>query len=137
MSPFEFIEHTADIGVRVSAPTMEELFQEAAAAMFAAVSSDPPSGWNEKRSVSLEAPDAESLIVDWLNELLYLLEVKLFWAVETRVSLSGNSTRLEADVSGVKMEGTIEGTEIKAVTYHLLEIHPVEEGFETDIYFDV
>jgi len=125
----------ADAGLRVSANSIEELFEDAARGMFAIISGEKPPGWDETRRIHLEAVDRESLLVDWLSELLYLLEVKLFWTIEPDVKIEGET--LEASIGGVKMEGTVSGTEIKAVTYHMLEIHESGGRFETDIFFDL
>lgn len=136
MAPFEITEHTADVGLRVSGGTLEQLFADAARGMFHIISEEPPEGWPESHRIELEAPDVESLLVGWLSELLYLFEVKKFFTVEPAVE-SVENNRLTATVGGIRTRGMISGTEIKAVTQHLLSVDRTLPGFETQIYFDL
>ena len=152
--PFEVLEHRADAGIRVSGATVEEVFVSAAAGMFHVISEEPPPGWDESRKLYMEAGDAAGLLVDWLSELLFLLEVKHFWVTGTSVNIieerieekekdkegKGRGEKkyiLEAEVKGLRFSGSFSGTEIKAVTYHKLEIIESAEGYETEIYFDL
>jgi len=136
MAPFEIVEHTADVGLHVRGETLEMLFADAARGMFSIISETPPAGRPASHKVELNAPDAESLLVDWLGELLYLFEVKKFFATEPEVR-AVEASRLSAVVRGVRLQGVIPGTEIKAVTRHLLNIDRTGNGFETTLYFDL
>src|SRR6266404_1934594 len=71
---FEFFEHTADIGARIYGGTLEELFRNAAAALFEAFGALQKSGTASQRSVELKAGSLEDLLHDWLSELLYEVE---------------------------------------------------------------
>ncbi len=118
------------------------MFEDAARGMFEIISDIKPQGWEERMDVELAAPDAESLLVDWLSELLYLFEVKKFYTTAPEVELrltddAGGGVVLIATVSGIRMKGAISATEIKAVTHHLLSIDKVLGGYETKIYFDI
>ncbi len=136
MSPFEIVDHRADVGVRVRGGTLAELFADAARAMSFVISERPPEGWPRSHHVELDAPDAEQLLVDWLSELLYLFEVKKFYAREADVE-SIDTNRLAVTVHGVQMKGVFPCAEIKAVTQHLLSIDRTLDGFETVVYFDL
>lgn len=136
MSPFEVVDHRADVGVRVRGETLEELFAEAARAMSFVISERAPEGWPQSHRVELDVPDTEQLLVDWLSELLYLFEVKKFYAQEAEIE-SIDANRLAATVRGVQMKGVFPCAEIKAVTQHLLSIDRTLEGFETVVYFDL
>ncbi len=71
----EELSHTAEIGLRMWAPTLADLYACAAVAMCDLVDAQPDThGPAQGRSVAVAAPDWESLLVDWLNELLYLQE---------------------------------------------------------------
>ena len=132
--PFEEIAHTADWSIRVWADDLAGLLTESAKGMYAlanAVASESP---RVKREFSLEAVDAESLLVSFLEELLYLSE---------------SEGLMFDDFSGLKVEGSkltgmMEGRalrsqekEIKAVTFHNLAIRHTERGLEVEIVFDV
>lgn len=88
-----------------------------------------------RHSVSLTAVDAESLLVDWLNELLYLHETT--GDVFTRYELAAWSpTRLEATVSGGP-PAQRPRLHIKAVTYHQLHVAQTAVGWTADVFFDI
>lgn len=136
MGSWKLIDHTADVGIRIEAETLEDLFIVAGEGMIAVVFDDIPDGWPESHRIELTAPDAESLLVDWLSELLYLFEVKRFVFREAAFEKFRNG-ELKAEVRGIKYSGSIAGTEIKAVTHHLLEIVKIDTLFSTEIYFDL
>ncbi len=141
MSAYEFFDHTGDIGVRVRAANLGDLFADAAAALTATLV-DPSTVLSREREwVSLAAPSLELLLVDWLNDLVFRFDVDEF--VVARVS-----PRIEQQQEEWKIEATIEGEHlepsrhhvklsIKGVTYHQLEIVKTESGFETSVVFDI
>ena len=67
---FEFFEHTADIGVRVYAQNIEELFENSAKALFSLITENKELLPNLEREITLEAENLEELLVNWLNELI-------------------------------------------------------------------
>ena len=73
---FEEIEHTADLALRAYGRDMRALFANAAYAMFALMAEPSVEEPAREQEVSLEATDYEGLLVDWLNELIYLHEVE-------------------------------------------------------------
>lgn len=136
MAPFEIVESTADIGVRVRADDLETFFEDAARGMFHIICDEPVEGWPAAHEVALDAPDTATLLVDWLSELLYLFEVKKFFFQKAAFHSVG-AAGLRATVSGTAFRGELAGTEIKAVTYHLLEVARGAGGYETTVYFDL
>jgi len=136
MPPYEIVDHTADTGIRVVAPDIEEFFADAACGMFDIIVGGEIEGWPATHEISLESPDIESLIVDWLSELLYLFDVKKFIFSKAQFNeLTHNSLRCTA--RGTSFSGTIVGTEVKAVTHHLLEVRHTTAGYEATIIFDL
>ena len=133
---FEELGHTAEIGVRVWAPTAAELFACAARAMFSLlrVPADR-SAAAVARSVTVRSMDVESLLVDWLSELLYLHEVygEIYSAVQMREWTPG---ALRAQVIGWPPAGS-PVLHIKAVTYHDLVVQQDAGGWSAQIYFDI
>ena len=130
---YRLINHTADLGIRVTAQDMPSLFREAGLALariIGAAGREKP----ESLEVSIEGIDHVDLLVRWLQELLYLIEVR-------HVRIAGieirglSRTELNALVS-CRCEDTPLAREIKAVTYHHLDIRPVEGGLEASIIFD-
>ena len=134
MRTYEEIEHTADLAIRAYGRDVSELFANAAHGMFALMAEPSLEGPARERGVSLEAMDRESLLVDWLNELIYLHEVEgetyYQLAIETL-----SSTKLEAHVTGGPTKSKIKA--IKAATFHNLAIEETVNGLVATIVFDV
>jgi SHS2 domain-containing protein len=134
MPDFEEIDHTADWAFRVRAPSLEELFLRALEGMYrlGGVETAPAEG--SARAIRLEAGDAESLLVAWLNEALFLLESE-------RVALRDLQWRRFSptglDTLGKTLPVHAMGKSIKAATYSGLKILQTEAGFEATIVLDV
>jgi len=134
---YAFIEHTGDMGVDLEAPTLEALFETAAEALFAILvegeAADRPAA-----SMVVEASDREALLVEWLNELLYLHTVGGWVLRHYRVRLQGE-TRLRADVGGERLDPEKHQArcEVKAATFHGLRL--LHEGgvWRGRVIFDV
>jgi riboflavin kinase/FMN adenylyltransferase len=131
---FEEIEHTADLALRVYGQDMRELFVNAAHGMFSLMAEPPLDGPAREQEVSLEATDYEGLLVDWLNELIYLHEVER--ETYSRFDFEALSpTRLKAHVAGGLTKSKTKA--IKAATFHDLRINETANGFVATIVFDV
>jgi SHS2 domain-containing protein len=138
MGPYRFLDHTADLRIEVTADSMEGLFVEAAAALFDITVGVGTIDVREFRQVRASGDDARELLVDWLRELLYRLsgEGMLF----SRFEITGFSeTEITARCGGEPfVKGRHEARcEIKAVTYHGLEIVRRDEEFSVSVVFDI
>jgi SHS2 domain-containing protein len=120
---FTFLEHTADIGIVATGDSLEEALSWLARGMFSLLVDPDTVAAQCSRQVSLSARDWESLVVDWLNELLYLYEATGFLFKGCRVTLPGPG-RLEARCQGELLDPGRHQiqTVIKAATYHRLEV---------------
>lgn len=138
VASFEPIDHTADVGYRLFAPTLAELFAVAGRALFDAITDLDTIAPKFARTIEVEAGDVEALLVTWLSELNFycITEFELFreFAIE---SISMNAVR--ATVRGEKIDPArhVIQTEIKAVTYHELYVRQTENGWEAQVIFDV
>lgn len=133
---FQEMEHTADWAVRVRGRDLAELFVFAAQAMVALVTGSVQTGpFPVVRQIELSAPDVETLLVDWLSELVYLHETGdvLFCVFEMEEVTT--PPHLQATIRG--RPGIPVKKEIKAVTYHGLEVQPIQGGYEATVVFDV
>ena len=130
---FEEIEHTADWSIRVYGESLNALFTHAAEGMFSLLELQFESEQSQTRNIELSAIDSESLLVSWLEELLYLLESEAVAAVE--YDLQVNVKYLRASVITRQIKSMKK--DIKAVTYHELEIQKDDGSFQTTIVFDV
>ncbi|MFQ5812706.1 MAG: archease [Anaerolineae bacterium] len=131
---FEEIEHTADLALRAYGRDVKELFANAAHGMFALMGEPSAEEPAREREVLLEATDYEGLLVDWLNELIYLHEVEgetySQFAIETL-----SPTKLKAHVTGSPTKNKTKA--IKAATFHELKVVKTGSGYEATIVFDV
>jgi len=131
--PFRELEHTADRCLRVWARDLPALFSEAARGMIALAGMQAAPAPRLRRQFETSAPDAESLLVAFLAELLFAAEH------EKWVYHAFRFLRLEPGLQ-VEMEGSplvSIRTNIKAVTYHNLQIRKTRAGWRVDLVFDV
>jgi SHS2 domain-containing protein len=131
---YEELAHTADVGMRVRAPTPAALFACAARSLVALAGATPGEP-SEQRQVSVEAVDAESLLVEWLNEVLYLCESTGAVVADVLVT-AWTPTRIVAEVRLAPPAIPPRGA-IKAVTYHHLRLVEAPEGWLAEYYVDV
>jgi len=130
---FKEIEHTADYALYVWGQDLPELFLDAARGMNALTGGQPGQP-AVTREIALEASDLETLLVGWLEELAFLMEVE--GEIFDRFTLSELSpTSMSVQISG----GPAENVDklIKAITFHELAIQQTAEGYQTTIVFDV
>lgn len=130
---FEEIPHTADWSARVWAPDLPSLFSEAARAMNTLAGTVIDDSTRLKRTFEAEGPDAESLLVAFLSELVYYQE-------QENLAFDDFELRVESRKLKVMLEGgqvVSSDKAIKAVTYHNLKIEKTDRGYEVMIVFDV
>jgi SHS2 domain-containing protein len=137
MERFEFIEHTADVGIRAYGHTLSELFGNAALGMFSLIAELSNVTPTETMTVEVEAPDRESLLVSWLTELLYYYEVERILFSQFLV-LEFSGTWLRGVAQGQRFQtGEMEILRhVKAVTYHELKVEETREGWTAQVIFD-
>ncbi len=131
---FEEIEHTADLSIRVSGKTIDSLFENAALGMLRLMQASSRPGETKIKHIELGAIDKETLLVTWLEELLFNMETKdvNYTGIEVHQVKNG---RLSASVRETPLAEM--NKEIKAVTFYDLKIETTDEGFITTLVFDV
>ncbi len=132
-SGFEEQRHTADWALRVWAADLNGIFEQAARGMYRLMGVEPAEEPRAARELEISAADAESLLVAFLSELLFLLEQEQL--VFDDFDLECSPTHVSARLSGVPCVRIAK--EIKAVTYHKLQIQETSTGLEVLIVFDV
>jgi SHS2 domain-containing protein len=130
---FEEVSHTADWSARVWAPDLPSLFAEAARAMNSLAGAVPDNAPRLKQTFTAEAPDAESLLVAFLSELVYYAEQEKLAFDRFEIQMADRT--LQVEMEGAQIASIDKA--IKAVTYHNLKIRKTNAGFETTIVFDV
>jgi SHS2 domain-containing protein len=135
---YETFDHTADLGLRISAPDLGTLCAEAAVALFSVIVSDLASVRPvEKREVTLPPDDPEFLLFDWLKTLLYWFDSEhlLFGKFEvqiTDVGLTGTAWGEPLDRERHQLEH-----EVKAITYHGLCVEETADGWLAEVIVDI
>jgi SHS2 domain-containing protein len=131
---FEEIEHTADQALWVRGTDFKELLHNAALGMLQLTGAIPSSGPSQDRKIEVHAPDREGLLVTWLEELLFSVEVRGVTYTKFELQITSD-THLVAKVQETPIAAITR--HIKAVTYHDLEIEKTKDGLETTVVFDV
>ncbi len=130
---FVEVAHTADWSIKVWAEDLGCLFAEAARGMYSLMEIQLDRKSRRAETMHIESIDLESLLVSFLNELLYKMESHQLAFDQLSVEVSG--LELEAQLEGSPV--TFQKKEIKAVTFHNLAIVQSERKFEVTIVFDV
>ena len=130
---FEEIEHTADWSLRVWGPDLANLLQQAAKGMLELSGIRLIAGKRQGREFIVEATDAEGLLVNFLGELLHILDQEGLAFDEYELTVA--ESMVKAKLKGAPVMDRKK--EIKAVTYHNLRIENKSPGLEAIIVFDV
>jgi SHS2 domain-containing protein len=131
----ELLSHTAEVRLRVRAPSLGELAAEAGRALGALeLGTTPPVASGPWRDLEIRAPDREALLVEWLNELIYLAETERWVGVEFEVRAAED---MALSMRGRGMVVDEPPARVKAATFHGLKIKATPEGLEAEVVLDV
>ncbi len=134
---FEIVNHTADVGIIAYGADMSQAFANAARALFSLITELDDVEEVLHRDIELTATDEESLLVEWLNELVYQFDTEniLFKRFDI-VQL--NKTQLKARSYGEKVDSSRHKlkTGVKAATYHMLKVDQ-GDGCKVQVLFDI
>ena len=136
MNSFEILEHKADLKIRVFGKTKEALFLNAVLGMEECMRPEIKKPEEKtRRNITVESIDLNSLLVDFLSEILYLIQIKR--EIYERIRFEEFSDfKIKAKLFGKKIKRF--GLDIKAVTYHQLDIRQKKDNsFEAEIIFDI
>ena len=135
---FEIFPVTADKGLRAWGRDIAELFVNAARGLWSLMVE--PGSVRRERTIPIEvqAADRETLLVAWLNELVYLHEAEGFVMADCAIRTLTDTT-LRAEVWGEPVDRARHPLvgHVKAVTYHLLQVKPTARGWEGQVVVDV
>ena len=138
MKKYELIDHTADIGLKAYGKTLSEAFENAAKGMFDIITDNSEIESTGQYNIELNASDLEQLLVDFLSELLYLHSAN---------NIVFGFFKLDVDEANKSLKGTFYGekfnlskhkigAEIKAVTYHIVEVKK-NKSYRVQVLFDI
>ena len=147
---FELRDHTADVAVEATAPTLGGLFESVADGLTAASCEAVPET-GERFSFSVRAESREALLFDYLDQLIYERDVRLVLPADHRCAVSGptepadavdgdaadaDAWSVDATARGVPL-GDVAAREIKAVTYSEMTLDRRDDGWYAYVVFDV
>jgi SHS2 domain-containing protein len=135
------IDHTADIGIQVTAPDRDTLYARAAEGMFTVLTDLSAVQPRTEEPFTVTAPDAEALMVRWLSELNFHHSTthRLFCEFDVEVREEPDALVLEGRARGesIDLERHVVFTEIKAVTFHDLAVAESEGMWSVQVIFDM
>lgn len=138
---YKFIDHTADIACEVSGDTIEELFMVSAEVWRSLVVEETKYSQIESKKFELKTSSKEQLLVDFLSELNFFLFTRkwLFNLVKKmKIENEGDTWILTVEIQWMPISAEIEiKQEIKAITFHQLNIEKIENQYSTLLVFDI
>lgn len=139
---YKILPHPADVRVQAFGKTKEELFINAARGMIKVLQSKVARNKKQvARKIKIKSVDLNALLVDFLSEVLYLIQTNKEIYNEIKFikfsdpSNSSGQVELEGELTGNKVESF--GEDIKAVTYHGLKIEKDQNGYQATILLDI
>lgn len=135
---YRFLPHTADLIVEIEAPTLEGLFVEATSASRSLLAGDTPVAGAERRKISLSAPSAEELILQFVRELFTEFQLDTFVPAALE-QLSITETGASVLLSGERFDPARHEPqpEVKAVTRHQLVVEETANGWRAVMVLDL
>jgi len=135
---FEIFDHTADIGVIVYGENLKALFENAGEAFFRLITDVRKVRYRVEKRIEIGGETLDRLMVDWLSELLYLHDVENLLFRGFKVESVGEGG-LKAVVKGEPFQQGVHviKTEVKAVTYHRMEVRQDNGRWRVQIIFDL
>jgi len=137
--PYKFISHPADTGIEIEASTLPELFSLALKGFNATIFEKPEAvEVSEEKPLSVSGEDVKELLVNFLTEVLTLLDSERFVVDEANFERI-DEKNIEAVLKGGKVDLGKMGfiTEIKAITYHQLQVEKRGDGWFARVIFDI
>jgi SHS2 domain-containing protein len=130
-----FLDHTSEVELQVGADDLPGLLQEAGEALGELIlRGSPAEAGGDERTIRVTSHDREALLVDWLNEIIYLAEVEGWVPAEIEMT-EASPTCAVARGLGAPLPAA--GSAVKAATFHGLRIRDLPEGLEAEVILDV
>ena len=129
------MEHTADVGVRARAASLEAVFERVTHGLLEIIGAFRP-GVGSAVEVSVEGRDLGAVLVGWLEEVLYLQDAKDNVVTRLEVREVGEGSA-HGTVWVRQRQAELEGTAVKAVTYHGLKVEKIKRSWVAQVFFDI
>ena len=135
---YEIFEHTADLGLRIRADDLKELFEEAARGLFSVIVAN----FDAVRPVDevtfqVKGTEHDELLRDWLAELLYAFHGRHLLLAQFDVRLDREGLTATTRGEPVDLARHEIDAEVKAVTYHGLKVEQEQDGWLAEVIVDI
>lgn len=135
---YHLIDHTADFGIQVFGSDSQELFSNAALALFDVITEMDVLTGHNSCNITASGEDWSDLMINWLREMLYLWNGREMLVKSVQIlSLSENKISAKIYFDAYMPDRHIIKTEIKAVTYHQIQVKRSPSGWKAQIIFDI
>ncbi len=134
----KYIEHPSDVGFEVYGDTLEELYANAAIAMYSLITDVDEIEADVERAIELKAEDFLSLMFDWLDELIFLFDSESLVMNKFDITVNETNFSISGNCKGGKFNPSkhVSGIIIKAVTYNMMQIKS-NEVWKARVVLDV
>lgn len=135
---FELFDHTADAGIHAFGPTLEALPPAATAGLYAVIGELAPGGEGRPERIEVKGNDPAVMLRDFLARLLLLFEAEGRIIPRPRViSFRGDGLMVEGESFAIDEKRSVLLREVKAVTYHDLNVEQTSKGWEAKVIVDI
>ena len=135
---YETFEHTADLGLRVRAESLAQLFADAAKGLFSVLAANLDAVRSvQEKTYRIEGCETDYLLFDWLTELLYTFETEHLLLAEFDVRLDGEGLQATCRGEPIDRQRHELDHEIKAITYHGLKVEQRPDGWLAEVIVDI
>jgi len=135
---YHLIDHTADFGIQVFGTDSRELFTNAALALFDVITEMDELNGDDSCDITSSGEDWSDLMINWLREILYLWNGREMLVKSVQVlSLSEHNISARIYFDAYLPDRHTIKTEIKAVTYHQIQVKRSPSGWKAQIIFDI
>jgi len=131
---YEFLEHTADIKIKVYGKLLNDIYENAVLAISEYISKEKKVESKKIKIINISGIDNNSLLYNFLEEIVYLIDAENFVVAKAKVNLRGNN--LQAEFSGDDAN-KYALQQIKAATYAEMEIKKTKDNWEAQFVLDV
>ena len=137
MKKYEFFEHTADIGINSYGKTIEEAFENSALAITNIITNTEQITEKKEVKINTKTENLESLLYEWLEEIIIQFDMNNLIFSKFQVKINENN--LNAICSGEKFDKNKHkiGTEVKAITYHMMDIKKINDKWQITFVPDI
>lgn len=136
MAPYRYLDHTADLGLEITAPSLPELFRDTGRAIFETQVAGPVAA-DQDLALELSADSPEDLLLDWCRELLYNFSARGFVPQIYDLTIAGLTlkARIKGGIFDPKRNRV--KLEIKNPTYHKLKVEKLAGAYRATLVLDV